>query len=63
MLAVVALSGSMAVSQAALAADQTLRVGIMSAKTLAYATGCALLAIDTFEAIRLAMLPNHRRLI
>jgi tRNA threonylcarbamoyladenosine biosynthesis protein TsaB len=30
-----------------------LRVGIMSAKTLAYATGCALLAIDTFAAIRL----------
>src|SRR5687767_2327032 len=27
-----------------------LRVGIMSAKTLAYATGGALLAIDTFEA-------------
>lgn len=30
-----------------------LRVGIMSAKTLAYATGCALLAIDTFCAIHL----------
>ena len=28
-----------------------LRVGIMSAKTLAFATGCALLAIDTFGAI------------
>jgi len=28
-----------------------LRVGLMSAKTLAYATGCALLAIDTFSAI------------
>ena len=28
-----------------------LRVGIMSAKTLSYATGCALLAIDTFDAI------------
>lgn len=28
-----------------------LRVGIMSAKMLAYATGCTLLAIDTFEAI------------
>jgi len=28
-----------------------LRVGLMSAKTLAYATGCALLAIDTFPAI------------
>jgi tRNA threonylcarbamoyladenosine biosynthesis protein TsaB len=30
-----------------------LRVGIMSAKTLAYATGSALLAIDTFDAIAL----------
>ena len=30
-----------------------LRVGIMSAKTFAYATGCALLAIDTFAAIAL----------
>jgi tRNA threonylcarbamoyladenosine biosynthesis protein TsaB len=29
-----------------------LRVGIMSAKTLAFATGCALMAIDTFDAIR-----------
>ena len=28
-----------------------LRVGLMSAKTLAYATGCALLAIDTFATI------------
>jgi tRNA threonylcarbamoyladenosine biosynthesis protein TsaB len=28
-----------------------LRVGIMSAKALAYATGCALLAIDTFAPI------------
>jgi tRNA threonylcarbamoyladenosine biosynthesis protein TsaB len=28
-----------------------LRVGLMSAKTLAYATGCVLLAIDTFAAI------------
>lgn len=28
-----------------------LRVGIISAKTLAYATGCRLLAIDTFAAI------------
>jgi tRNA threonylcarbamoyladenosine biosynthesis protein TsaB len=28
-----------------------LRVGLMSAKTLAYATGCVLLAVDTFEAI------------
>jgi tRNA threonylcarbamoyladenosine biosynthesis protein TsaB len=28
-----------------------LRVGIMTAKTLAYASGCALLAVDTFAAI------------
>jgi tRNA threonylcarbamoyladenosine biosynthesis protein TsaB len=28
-----------------------LRVGIMSAKTLAYATGCILLGIDTFAAV------------
>jgi tRNA threonylcarbamoyladenosine biosynthesis protein TsaB len=28
-----------------------LRVGIMSAKTFAYATGCVLLAIDTFAAV------------
>jgi tRNA threonylcarbamoyladenosine biosynthesis protein TsaB len=30
-----------------------LRVGIMSAKTFAYTTGCALLAVDTFAAIAL----------
>jgi tRNA threonylcarbamoyladenosine biosynthesis protein TsaB len=30
-----------------------LRVGLMSAKTLAYATGCALLGIDTFAVIAL----------
>jgi tRNA threonylcarbamoyladenosine biosynthesis protein TsaB len=30
-----------------------LRVGIMSAKTFAFATGCALLAVDTFAAITL----------
>ena len=30
-----------------------LRVGLMSAKTLSYATGVPMLAIDTFEAIRL----------
>jgi tRNA threonylcarbamoyladenosine biosynthesis protein TsaB len=28
-----------------------LRVGLMAAKTLAYATGCALIAIDTFAAV------------
>jgi tRNA threonylcarbamoyladenosine biosynthesis protein TsaB len=32
-----------------------LRVGIMSAKTFAYATGCALLAVDTFAALALQM--------
>lgn len=30
-----------------------LRVGVMSAKTFAYATGCTLLAVDTFAAIAL----------
>ena len=30
-----------------------LRVGIMSAKTLAYATGCALIGVETFAAIAL----------
>ncbi len=30
-----------------------LRVGLMSAKTLAYATGCALVAVDTFAALAL----------
>ncbi len=30
-----------------------LRVGIMAAKTFAYATGCALIAVDTFAAIAL----------
>lgn len=30
-----------------------LRVGIMSAKSFAYATGCALVAVDTFAAIAL----------
>jgi tRNA threonylcarbamoyladenosine biosynthesis protein TsaB len=30
-----------------------LRVGVMSAKALAYATGCALLAVDTFRAVAL----------
>ena len=37
-----------------------LRVGIMSAKMLACATGCALLAIDTFDAIRLQAPAEHR---
>lgn len=35
-----------------------LRVGIMSAKTLAYAVGCKLLAIDTFAAIALQAPPG-----
>jgi tRNA threonylcarbamoyladenosine biosynthesis protein TsaB len=30
-----------------------LRVGLMSAKTFAYATGCVLLAVDTFAAVAL----------
>jgi tRNA threonylcarbamoyladenosine biosynthesis protein TsaB len=30
-----------------------LRVGLMSAKTFAYATGCALIAVDTFAAVAL----------
>jgi tRNA threonylcarbamoyladenosine biosynthesis protein TsaB len=30
-----------------------LRIGIMSAKTFAYATGCVLIAVDTFAAIAL----------
>jgi len=30
-----------------------LRIGIMTAKTLAYATGCALVGVDTFSAIAL----------
>ncbi len=39
-----------------------LRVGIMSAKTLAYATGCALLAIDTFAVIALQAVEEGPRL-
>jgi tRNA threonylcarbamoyladenosine biosynthesis protein TsaB len=35
-----------------------LRVGIISAKTLAYATGCALLAVDTFAVIAAAAPPE-----
>jgi tRNA threonylcarbamoyladenosine biosynthesis protein TsaB len=38
-----------------------LRVGIMSAKTFAYATGCALLAVDTFAALALQTLPSAPR--
>jgi tRNA threonylcarbamoyladenosine biosynthesis protein TsaB len=39
-----------------------LRVGIMSAKTLAYATGCTLLAIDTFAAIARQAPPEAHQL-
>jgi tRNA threonylcarbamoyladenosine biosynthesis protein TsaB len=39
-----------------------LRVGIISAKTLAYATGCALIAVDTFAAIAAQALPEVKRL-
>lgn len=39
-----------------------LRVGILSAKTLAYATGCALLAVETFAVIAAAAPPQVRRL-
>ena len=39
-----------------------LRVGLMSAKTLAYATGCAFVAIDTFDAIRLQAPPGWQNL-
>jgi tRNA threonylcarbamoyladenosine biosynthesis protein TsaB len=35
-----------------------LRVGLMTAKTLAYATGCALIGVDTFAAIALQA-PEH----
>jgi tRNA threonylcarbamoyladenosine biosynthesis protein TsaB len=35
-----------------------LRVGIMSAKTLAFATGCPLIAIDTFDAIAVVATPQ-----
>ncbi|HXG10724.1 MAG TPA: tRNA (adenosine(37)-N6)-threonylcarbamoyltransferase complex dimerization subunit type 1 TsaB [Gemmataceae bacterium] len=39
-----------------------LRVGIMAAKALAYATGCALLAVDTFAAIARQAPPEVDRL-
>jgi tRNA threonylcarbamoyladenosine biosynthesis protein TsaB len=39
-----------------------LRVGIMSAKALAYATGCAVVAIDTFAAIAQQVPPEILRL-
>jgi tRNA threonylcarbamoyladenosine biosynthesis protein TsaB len=37
-----------------------LRVGIMSAKAFAYATGCALIAVDTFAAIALQAPPEAK---
>jgi tRNA threonylcarbamoyladenosine biosynthesis protein TsaB len=39
-----------------------LRVGITTAKALAFTTGCALLAIDTFDAIRLQAPTGHRNI-
>jgi tRNA threonylcarbamoyladenosine biosynthesis protein TsaB len=39
-----------------------LRVGVMSAKALAYATGCALLAVDTFQVIAAQAPPAVDRL-
>jgi tRNA threonylcarbamoyladenosine biosynthesis protein TsaB len=39
-----------------------LRIGIMSAKTFAFATGCTLLAIDTFAAIALQSPPEATRI-
>ena len=38
-----------------------LRVGLMSAKTFAYATGCILLAVDTFAALALQAPPSAQR--
>lgn len=37
-----------------------LRVGIMSAKAFAYATGCTVLGIETFAAIALQVLSDHQ---
>jgi tRNA threonylcarbamoyladenosine biosynthesis protein TsaB len=39
-----------------------LRVGIMSAKTLVYATGCPLIALDTFDAIAASATPQAANL-
>jgi tRNA threonylcarbamoyladenosine biosynthesis protein TsaB len=39
-----------------------LRVGLMSAKTLAYATGCALIGLDTFAVIAQQVPPECLRL-
>ena len=37
-----------------------LRVGLMSAKTLAYATGCAFLSVETFQAIYQQVREEHQ---
>jgi tRNA threonylcarbamoyladenosine biosynthesis protein TsaB len=39
-----------------------LRVGLMTAKTLAYATGCALLAVETFQAIYQHVPAEHQNI-
>jgi tRNA threonylcarbamoyladenosine biosynthesis protein TsaB len=39
-----------------------LRVGVMSAKTFAYATGCALVGVETFAAVAYQAPPNVERL-
>jgi tRNA threonylcarbamoyladenosine biosynthesis protein TsaB len=39
-----------------------LRVGVMSAKAFAYATGCAVIALDTFDAIAYQAPPEVERL-
>jgi tRNA threonylcarbamoyladenosine biosynthesis protein TsaB len=39
-----------------------LRVGIMSAKTFAYAAGCTLIAVDTFAALALQAPPSVSRI-
>jgi tRNA threonylcarbamoyladenosine biosynthesis protein TsaB len=40
-----------------------LRVGVMSAKAFAYATGCALLAVDTFAAVAGQAPPEASRIV
>jgi tRNA threonylcarbamoyladenosine biosynthesis protein TsaB len=40
-----------------------LRVGLMSAKALAFATGCSLLAIDTFDAIAMQVWPATKKVV
>lgn len=38
-----------------------LRVGVVAAKTVAWATGCRLVAVDTFDAIAAAVPADHAR--